>query len=62
MFRLVTTTRRGSVSSMPAASARYASVEAARVGAAELLREDRVLRVMIVRNTIPQSYVEWLER
>jgi hypothetical protein len=47
---------------MPAASARYASVEAARVGAAELLREDRVLRVMIVRNTIPQSYVEWLER
>jgi hypothetical protein len=32
------------------------------VGAAELLREDRVLRVMVVRNDIPQVFVEWLER
>jgi hypothetical protein len=62
MFRLVTTMRRGSSTGMPQAWARYASVEAARTGAAELLREDRVLRVMIVRNEIPQSLVEWLER
>jgi len=62
MFRLVTTMRRGSASGMPQAWARYASVEAARTGAAELLREDRVLRVMIVRNEIPQTLVEWLER
>ena len=62
MFRLVATMRRGSASGMPQAWARYASVEAARTGAAELLREDRVLRVMIVRNQIPQSLVEWLER
>jgi hypothetical protein len=47
---------------MPQAWARYSSVDAARVGAAELLREDRVLRVMIVRNEVPQTYVEWLER
>ena len=47
---------------MPQAWARYASVEAARTGAAELLRADRVLRVMIVRNEIPRSLVEWLER
>jgi hypothetical protein len=47
---------------MVQAWSRYASVEAARAGANELLREDRVLRVMIVRNLIPQSFVEWLER
>ena len=62
MFRLVTTMRRGSSSGMPAAWARYASIEAARAGAVELLREDRVLRVMVVRNDIPQAFVEWLER
>jgi len=62
MFKLVTTMRRGSASGMPQAWARYASVEAARVGANELLREDRVLRVMIVRNEIPQAFVEWRER
>jgi hypothetical protein len=54
--------RRGSASGMPQAWARYASVETARAGAAELLREDRVLRVMIVRNEIPGAVVEWLER
>jgi hypothetical protein len=62
MFKLVTTMRRGSSSGMPQAWARYATVEAARLGAAELLREDRVLRVMLVRNEIPQVFVEWLER
>jgi len=54
--------RRGSASGIPQAWARYASVEAARAGAAELLKEDRVLRVMIVRNEIPTALVEWLER
>jgi hypothetical protein len=62
MFKLVTTMRRGSASGMPQAWARYASVEAARAGAAELLREDRVLRVMVVRNEIPLAFVEWQER
>ena len=62
MFKLVATMRRGSASGMPQAWARYASVGAARTGAAELLREDRVLRVMIVRNEIPQAFVEWRER
>ena len=54
--------RRGSASGMPQAWARYVSVETARAGAAELLREERVLRVMIVRNDIPSAFVEWLER
>ena len=54
--------RRGSASSLAAAWARYPSIEAARAGAAELLREDRILRVMVVRNEIPQAFVEWQER
>lgn len=62
MFKLVTTMRRGSASGMPQAWARYASIETARAGAAELLREDRVLRVMVVRNEIPLAFVEWQER
>jgi hypothetical protein len=62
MFKLVTTMRRGSASGMPQAWARYASIETARAGAAELLREERVLRVMIVRNEVPGAYVEWCDK
>ena len=62
MFRLIATMRRGSSTSLPQASAHYGSIEAARLGAAELLREDRILKVMIVRNTVPGGYVEWIDR
>lgn len=62
MFRLIATMRRGSSSGLPQAWARYGALETARAGAAELLRDDRVLRVMLVRNEIPLSFVEWLER
>jgi hypothetical protein len=62
MFRLITTVRRGSASDLAAAWARYPTIEAAQVGAAALLREDRILRVTVVRNEIPQTFVEWLER
>jgi hypothetical protein len=62
MFRLIATTRRGSASGMPQAWARYAGIDAARAGAAELLRDERVVRVMVVRNEIPTTFVEWLER
>jgi hypothetical protein len=46
---------------MPQAWAQYPVVEKARAGAAELLRDDRVLRVMVVRNELP-AFVEWVER
>lgn len=61
-YRLITTMRRGSSSGMPQAYARYASIEAARTGGAELLRDDRVVRVMVVNNDMPRSFIEWLER
>jgi len=62
MFRLIATLRRGSSSMMPAASAHYAMLDAARTGAADLLRDDRVLRVMVVRNEAPPAFVECVER
>jgi len=62
MFKLITTMRRGSASDLAAAWARYPTIEAARVGSATLLRDDRIMRVMIVRNEIPPAFVEWVER
>jgi hypothetical protein len=43
-------------------SVRYATLEEARAGARELLRDARVLRAMIVWNEIPPRFVEWVER
>src|SRR5690242_3483236 len=43
MFKLVATMRRGSASGLAAAWARYPTVEAARLGTATLLRDDRNL-------------------
>ena len=62
MFRLVATMRRGSASGLAAAWSRYPTIEAARLGTATLLRDDRILRVMIVRNEVPPAFVEWVDR
>jgi hypothetical protein len=62
MFKLITTMRRGSSCGMPAVWAQYGLIEAARLGAADLLRDDRVLRVMVVRNEMPPAFVEWVEK
>jgi hypothetical protein len=59
MFRLITTVRRGTACDLPEAWARYATLDAARAGAAALLRHDRVQRVMIVRNELRRTFVEW---
>jgi hypothetical protein len=62
MFKLIPTMKRGSSSAIAEAWARYPSIAAARVGTATLLRDDRILRVMIVRNEVPPAFVEWAER
>jgi len=62
MFRLIATMRRGSATGVPAAWGRYTTIEAARLATAILLHDDRILRVMIVRNEIPPAFVEWAER
>ena len=38
------------------------TVAAARLGSTALLRDDRILRVMIARNDTPTAFVEWVER
>jgi hypothetical protein len=43
-------------------SASYPTVEAARLGTATLLRNDRIVRVAIVQNLVPPTFVEWAER
>jgi hypothetical protein len=62
VFKLITTMRRGSATDLAAAWARYPTIESARLGTLTLLRDDRILRVMIVRNEIPPAFVEWAER
>lgn len=62
MFKLISTMRRGSSTGLAAAWAHYPTVEAARLGTATVLRDDRILRVMIVSNEIPPAFVEWAER
>lgn len=62
LFKLITTMRRGTAADLAAAWARYPTVEAARIGTATLLRDDRILRVMIVRDEMPPAFVEWAER
>ena len=62
MFKLIATMRRGSASNIPATWPDYLTIESARTGAALLFRDDRILRVMVVRNEVPAAFVEWLER
>ena len=62
MFKLIPTMRRGSASNLAQAWAQYPTMDAARAGVTALLRDDRILRVMIVRNEIPPAFVEWVER
>lgn len=62
MFKLIATMRRGSGSAIGAAWARCATVEAARVASEPLMRDDRIVRVMVARDEVPPAFVEWVER
>lgn len=62
MFKLIPTMRRGSATGIAEGWALYPPVAAARLGIATLLRDDRIPRVMIVRNEVPPAFVEWVER
>jgi hypothetical protein len=54
--------RRRSASNIAAAWAGYPTIESARDGITALLRDDFIVRVMVVRNEIPPAFVEWVER
>ena len=59
MFRLIATVKRGSASNLSATWPAYPTLDAARAGAKLLMREERVTRVMIVRDELPLAFVEW---
>jgi len=60
-FRLRPVMRQGSAASIPETWQHYASVEDARAGAKQMYHDDRVLRVMMVVDSLG-SFIEWIER
>jgi len=60
-FRLRPIMKQGTASSIPETWTQYATVEDARVGAKLMYQNDRVLRVMLVVDSVG-SFVEWIER
>ncbi len=60
-FRLRAIMRQGSAASIPETWEHYTSIEAARAGAKHMYHDDRVLRVMLVVDSLG-SFVEWIER
>lgn len=60
-FRLRPIMKQGTASSIPETWTHYPSVEEARAGAKLMYHNDRVLRVMIVTDSVG-SFVEWIER
>jgi hypothetical protein len=60
-FRLRAIMKQGTAASLPETWTRYSSVEAARTGAKLMYHNDRVLRVMMVTDSVG-SFVEWIER
>jgi len=60
-FRLRPVMRQGTAASIPETWNHYASIEDARAGAKLMYHNDRVLRVMLVVDSVG-SFVEWIER
>ena len=62
MFRLVSHRQARVCANLAGSWLPYATLEDARTAAAALLREERVQRVMIVRDALPMTFVEWRDR
>jgi hypothetical protein len=60
-FRLQPIMKQGTAASIPETWTHYGSVEDARAGAKLMYQNDRVLRVMVVTDSVG-SFVEWIER
>ena len=60
-FRLRPIMRQGTAPSIDESWHHYPSVEEARSGAKHMYHDDRVLRVMLVRDSAG-TFVEWIER
>jgi hypothetical protein len=60
-YRLRPIMKQGTAASIPQTWTHYASAEDARAGAKLMYHNDRVLRVMMVIDSVG-SFVEWVER
>ena len=61
-FRLLPIMRQGIGSSIPETWEHFATVEEARRAVKHMYEDDRVLRALIVTDTAPAHFVEWVER
>lgn len=61
-YRLQGNMRRGTASSLTGTWSSYVTIEEAREAAREMLRDDRVLRMTVVEDTLPPRFVEWVNR
>jgi hypothetical protein len=60
-FRLRSIMKQGTAAGLPETWAHYPSLDEARAGAKLMYHNDRVLRVMVVTDSVG-SFVEWIER
>jgi hypothetical protein len=61
-FRLQVNVRRGNGSNLPGAGLRYLTLDDAREAARQVLRDERVVQVTVVADTVPPRFVEWVNR
>ena len=61
-YRLLATMVQGTAAALPETWQTFRTVEAARIGAREMLHNHRVLRVAVVEDRIPLQFVEWVNR
>jgi len=61
-FRLLPIMRQGIGSSIPETWEHFATLMEARRAAKHMYEDDRVLRALIVTDTAPAHFVEWVER
>ena len=61
-YRLLAMMGHGTAGALPEAWRSYGTVEKARIGAREMLRNQHVLQVAIVEDRPPLHFVEWVSR
>ena len=61
-FRLRPIMRQGTASSIAETWTHFATLDDARSAVKQMYHDDRVLRVLIVTDTLPAQFVEWVER
>jgi hypothetical protein len=59
MFRLIATVKRGVASNLDEVLTSYSTLDAAREAARALSQHDIVATVMITRDDVPPTFVEW---